>query len=153
MGMDRPRIEPSPSRMLSGCDTTTPTAPELSRRRVLKYPLRIAFSAEAVQRERPATKASLPALALAAERKRKETKGVRRQQKGRLEAERAGPHSFAHSENQPKECGPARSASSLPFCCRRNCPRRRRAWAWTGRGLSPPSHMLGVMPLHQLPLS
>ena len=86
MGMDRPRIEPSPSRMLSGCDATTPTAPELSRPRVLKYPLRIAFSAEAVQRERPATKASLPALALAAERKRKETKGVRRQQKGRLEA-------------------------------------------------------------------
>ena len=46
MGMDRPGIEPSPSRMLSGCDTTTPTAPELSRPRVLKYLLRIAFSAE-----------------------------------------------------------------------------------------------------------
>ena len=75
--MDRLGIEPSPSRMLSGCDTTTPTAPELSRPRVLKYPLRIAFSAEAVQ---------------------KETKGARRQQKGRLEAERAGPHSFAHSK-------------------------------------------------------
>ena len=44
--MDRPGIEPSPSRMLSGCDTTTPTAPELSRPRVLKYLLRIAFSAE-----------------------------------------------------------------------------------------------------------
>ena len=82
MGMDRPGIEPSPSRMLSRCDTTTPTAPELSRPRVLKYLLRIAFSAEAVQRERPATKASLPALAPAAERKRKETKRVRRQQKG-----------------------------------------------------------------------
>ena len=80
MGMDRPGIEPSPSRMLSGCDTTTPTAPELSRPRVLKYLLRIAFSAE-----RPATKASLPAPP-AAERKRKETKGVRRQQKGRLDA-------------------------------------------------------------------
>ena len=78
MGMDRPGIEPSPSRMLSGCDTTTPTGPELSRPRVLKYLLRIAFSAEAVQRERPATKASLPALAPAAERKRKETKGNQR---------------------------------------------------------------------------
>ena len=29
---------------------------------------------------------------------------MRRQQKGRKEAERAGPHSFAHSKNQPKEC-------------------------------------------------
>ena len=29
-------------------------------------------------------------------------KGVRRRQKGRKEAERAGPHSFAHSEHQPK---------------------------------------------------
>ena len=114
MGMDRPGIEPSPSRMLSGCDTTTPTAPELSRPRVLKYLLRIAFSAEAVQSERPATKASLPALAPAAERKRKETKGVRRQQKGRLEAERAGPHSFAHSENQPKECAGSRKEAKRP---------------------------------------
>ena len=29
-------------------------------------------------------------------------KGVRRQQKGRKEAERASPHLFAHSEHQPK---------------------------------------------------
>ena len=78
--MDRPGIEPTPFRMLSGCDTTTPTAPELSRPRVLKYLLRIAFSAEGLEG------AASPALAPAAERKRKETKGVRRQQKGRLDA-------------------------------------------------------------------
>ena len=50
MGMDRPGIEPGPSRMLSGCDATTPTAPELSRPRVLNYLLRTAFSAEALSR-------------------------------------------------------------------------------------------------------
>ena len=33
MGMDRPGIEPRPFRMLSGCDATTPTAPELRRPR------------------------------------------------------------------------------------------------------------------------
>ena len=33
--MDRPGIAPGPSRMLSGCDATTPTTPELRRPRVL----------------------------------------------------------------------------------------------------------------------
>ena len=33
MGMNRPGIEPSFSRMLSGCDATTPSAPELRRPR------------------------------------------------------------------------------------------------------------------------
>ena len=85
MGMDRSGIEPGPSRMLSGCDTTTPTAPELSRPRVLKYLLRIAFSAEGP--EGAASHKSFASRASpAAERKRKETKGVRRQQKGRLDA-------------------------------------------------------------------
>ena len=46
MGMDRPGIEPSPSRVLS----TTPTAPELSWPRVLNYLLGTAFSAEALSR-------------------------------------------------------------------------------------------------------
>ena len=50
MGMDRPGIEPGPSRMLSGRDATTPAAPELSRPRVLNYLLRTAFSAEALSR-------------------------------------------------------------------------------------------------------
>ena len=50
MGMDRPGIEPRPSRMLSGCDATTPTAPELRRPRVLNYLLSTAFSAEALSR-------------------------------------------------------------------------------------------------------
>ena len=46
MGMDRLGIEPGPSRMLSGCDATTPTAPELMRPRVLNYLLGTAFRAE-----------------------------------------------------------------------------------------------------------
>ena len=50
MGMDRLGIEPGPSRMLSGCDATTPTAPELMRPRVLKHLLATAFSAEALSR-------------------------------------------------------------------------------------------------------
>ena len=50
MGMDRLGMEPSPSRMLSGCHATTPTAPELRRPRVLNYPLTTAFSAEALSR-------------------------------------------------------------------------------------------------------
>ena len=71
-------IEPGPSRMLSGCDATTPAAPELSRPRVLNYLLRTAFSAEgrvpkvtfesyiesrklAVARAQPARTASRPA--------------------------------------------------------------------------------------------
>ena len=102
MGMDRPGTEPSPSRMLSGCDTTTPTAPELSRPRVLKYLLRIAFSAEAVQRE------SFASRACAGSREEKERN--QRSAPARLEAERAGPHSFAHSENQPKECAGRKEA-------------------------------------------
>ena len=48
--MDRPGIEPGPSCMLSGCDATTPTAPELRRLRVLNYLLGTAFSAEALSR-------------------------------------------------------------------------------------------------------
>ena len=48
MRMDRPGIEPGPSRRLSGCDATTPTAPELRRPRVLNYLLGTAFSAEAL---------------------------------------------------------------------------------------------------------
>ena len=69
-----------------------------------------------VQRERPATKASLPALFQAALvcPQRAPTKGVRRQQKGRKEAERAGPHSFAHSEQQPKECAGSRKEAKRP---------------------------------------
>ena len=46
MGMDRPGIEPGPSRVLSGCDATTPTAPELRRPSVLNYLLGTAFRAE-----------------------------------------------------------------------------------------------------------
>ena len=45
MAMDRLGIEPGPSRMLSGCDATTPTAPELMRPRVLNYLLGTAFRA------------------------------------------------------------------------------------------------------------
>ena len=115
--MDRPGIEPSPSRMLSGCDTTTPTAPELSRPRVLKYLLRIAFSAEGP--EGAASHKSFASRACAGSREEKErnqrsapaaerktrgrtggpallcpqrepTKGVRRQQKGSKKAGRAG---------------------------------------------------------------
>ena len=70
MGMDRPGIEPSPSRMLSGCDTTTPTAPELSRPRVLKYLLRIAFSAEGP--EGAASHKSFASRACAGSREEKE---------------------------------------------------------------------------------
>ena len=58
MGMDRPGTEPGPSRTLSGCDATTPTAPELRRPRVLNYLLGTAFSAEALSR--PARSASAP---------------------------------------------------------------------------------------------
>ena len=50
MGMDRPGIEPGPSRMPSGRDATTPTAPELRRPRVLNYLLGTAFRAEALSR-------------------------------------------------------------------------------------------------------
>ena len=46
MGMDRLGIEPGLSHMLSGCDATTPTAPELMRPRVLNYLLGTAFRAE-----------------------------------------------------------------------------------------------------------
>ena len=67
-----------------------------------------------VQRERP--KASLPALFQAALvcPQRAPTKGVRRQQKGRKEAEQAGPHSFAHSGHQPKECASSRKEEKRP---------------------------------------
>ena len=41
--MDRLGIEPGLSRMLSGCDATTPTAPELMRPRVLNYLLGTAY--------------------------------------------------------------------------------------------------------------
>ena len=68
--MDRPGIEPTPFRMLSGCDTTTPTAPELSRPRVLKYLLRIAFSAEGA--EGAASHKSFASRACAGSREEKE---------------------------------------------------------------------------------
>ena len=83
MGMDR-GIEPGPSRMLSGCDATAPTAPELRRPRVLKYLLGTALSAEALSR--PARSACLSTgsrkekernqrSAPAAERKSRQQKG------------------------------------------------------------------------------
>ena len=152
--MDRPGIEPSPSRMLSGCDTTTPTAPELSRPRVLKYLLRIAFSAEAAKRERPATKASLPACAGSREEKernqrsapaakrktrgrtggpallcpqREPTKGVRRQQnqKGSKKAGRAGRDRASALKTVPCRC-----LSAFPGRARLPTAKRGR---WTDR--------------------
>ena len=57
--------------MLSGCDATTPTAPELRRRRVLNYLLGTAFRAEALSRPR-STASTNQRSAPAAERKRKE---------------------------------------------------------------------------------
>ena len=66
-----------------------------------RFPGRARLSQRANQRSAPA-----------AERKRKETAGVRRQQKGRKEAERAGP--FAHSEHQPKECAGSRKEEKRP---------------------------------------
>ena len=65
-------------------------------------------------RTRLSTASTNQRSAPAAERKRKETKGVRRQQKGRKEAERAGPHAFAHSKHQPKECAGSRKEEKRP---------------------------------------
>ena len=103
--MDRPGIEPSPSRMLSGCDTTTPTAPELSRPRVLKYLLRIAFSAEGP--EGAASHKSFASRACAGSREEKE-----RNQRSAPAAERKT--RLAHSENQPKECAGSRKEAKRP---------------------------------------
>ena len=46
MGVDRPGVEPGSSRVRSGCDATTPTAPELRRPSVLNDLLGTAFRAE-----------------------------------------------------------------------------------------------------------
>ena len=81
------------------------SAPAAERKRKARWEGIVHAVKLCVQRERPATKASLPALFQAALvcPQRAPTKGVRRQQKGRKEAEQGGPHSFAHSEHQPKE--------------------------------------------------
>ena len=91
MGMDRLGIEPGPSRMLSGCDATTPTGPE-PRPRVLKYLLGTAFRAEALSR--PTRSASFLPFCC-----------------------RRTP--FGWCSLWANKCGLARSASFLPFCCRR----------------------------------
>ena len=61
MGMDRPGTEPGPSRMLSGCDAATPTAPELRGPKVLKHLQgTVLFRAQALSR--PARSAFFLAL-------------------------------------------------------------------------------------------
>ena len=110
MGMDRPGIEPDPSRMLSGCDTTTPTGPE-PRPRVLKCLLGTAFRAEALSR--PARSASFLPFCC-----------------------RRTP--FGWCSLWAIKCGLARSASFLPFCCRRTpfgwCSLWTNECAWTSAG-------------------
>ena len=99
--MDRPGIEPGPSRMLSGCDATTPTAPELRRPRVLSYLLGTAFSAEALSR--PARSACFLPICC----RRTPLVGARcGQTQGTV---------FSAEALSP----PARPAFFLPFCCRR----------------------------------
>ena len=107
MGMDRPGIEPDPSRMLSGCDATTPTAPELRRPRVLNYLLGTAFSAEALSR--PAfflsAAGALLWLVLAVGKRVRPGKALKHLQGTVFSAEALS--------------RPARPAFFLPFCCRR----------------------------------
>ena len=129
MGMDRAGIEPSPTRMLSGCDTTTPTAPEMSRPRVLKHLLRIAFSAEGPE-------------GAAGKRLRRQQRG-----KGKKPKECAGFGTRPRWKQPPlarRTANPRKEEQGSA-----DCPRRRRAW--DRPGIEPA--LSGVMPLHQLPLS
>ena len=97
--MDRPGIESSPSRMLSGCDATTPTAPELSRPRVLNYLPRTAFSAAAS----PFAACSAAAGCLTSRLSPICSKAIGPEQPQKLRFPRwSRPHSFVHSEHQPK---------------------------------------------------
>ena len=110
MGMDRPGIETCPSRMLSGFDATTPTAPELRRPRVLIYVLGTAFSAEALSRPVRlvfflSAAGALLWLALAVGKRVRPGKALKHLQGTVFSAEALS--------------RPARPAFSLPFCCRR----------------------------------
>ena len=96
--------------MLSGCDATTPTAPEL-RRLVLNYLLGTAFSAEAVSR--PARSACFLPLCC----RRTPLVGARcgkRVRPGKSLKHLQGTVFSAEALSRP-----ARPAFFLPFCCRR----------------------------------
>ena len=136
--MDRPGIEPSPSRMLSGCDATTPTVPELSRPRVLNYLLRTAFSAEALSR--PASShAAAGCLTSRLSPICSKAIGPEGAASHKSFASRAGPGRtrLSTASTNQKECAGSR-ASFLPFCCRRTplagarCGQTSAAWNSAG---------------------
>ena len=99
--------EPGPSRVLSGCDAATPTAPELRRPSVLNYLLGTAFRAEDPP-ARPffflSAAGALLWLALAVGKRARPGKALQHLQGTVFSAEALS--------------RPARSASFLPFCCR-----------------------------------
>ena len=112
--------------------STRQSAPAAERKRKERWVGIVHAVKLCVQREWPATRASLPALFQAALvcPQRAPTKGVHRQQKGRKDAERAGTASTnqrsapaaerkkrcrtgGHSEHQPKECAGSRKEETM----------------------------------------
>ena len=97
MGMNQPLSQ-------CGCDATTPTAPELSRPRVLNYLLRTAFSAEALSRPARSQlrRGRVPNVAFESNMQQ----GYRSRGSGQPQKLRfprwSRPHLFVHSEHQPK---------------------------------------------------
>ena len=105
MGMDRPGIKPGPSRMLCGCDATTPTAPELEGRECSNtcWPQLSALKLCHSQPVRSLLRRGrAPNVAFESNMQQ----GYRSRGSGQPQKLRfprwSRPHSFVHSEHQPK---------------------------------------------------